>query len=114
MDITIKAVILDKVRVADDLHEAYYRMLLRVIRMFPRAQIVIIDKRDTIKKRIAILQKLSVAEAFKDVEFADSRAVKPLQIVDFVCWSIFQKMEYGNSEYVDLIAQRAEITDGLS
>ncbi|MFZ1249328.1 MAG: DUF3800 domain-containing protein [Candidatus Saccharimonadales bacterium] len=109
MEISIKAVIVDKVCVSENLLETYYRTLVRVIDAFPHAQTVMVDKRDTLKKRLTILQKLHITEAFRNVQFADSRAVKPLQIVDFVCWSIFQKLEYANNEYFDLIAQRTEI-----
>jgi tetrahydromethanopterin S-methyltransferase subunit G len=45
------------------------------------------------------------------VTLASPAKEKGLQIVDAVSWSIYQKYEYGNTDYCDLISQRLNESD---
>lgn len=40
------------------------------------------------------------------VEIKTSQEEKSLQVVDFVCWSVFRKIEHGDESYVNLIKQK--------
>lgn len=96
-------VVIDKVRIPDNLYEAYYKYLGQVVDHFLGERIIVVDARDTVRKRIKTLQSLRLEECFRGVEFEDSRFVRPLQVADFVAWSIFQSVEYGRTEFIDLL-----------
>jgi hypothetical protein len=92
------------------IHQEYYRMIASVIRNNTNAYAIYVDKRDTNKKRRAILDLIPDSHIFDRVEFVDSRAVKQIQMVDFVSWAIFQEQEFGINSYTDIIKDKIHLS----
>jgi hypothetical protein len=91
-----------------DLHTQYYVMIAQEIRRAQNAYRIVADKRDTVRKRRQMLEKAGLESLFRRVEFADSKAVKPLQAADFVSWAAFQKYEHGDNSYFDIIESKVK------
>lgn len=106
MAIQITFTVIDKIEFLGDLHEQYYVALKEQVNRHPGAQVYIVDKRDTNKKRIEIISSLGLKAEFKRVQFVDSRSVRQLQAVDFASWSIYQLIENKDPKYVDVIRRR--------
>ncbi len=83
-----------------DIHMVYYEMLESIIVSSNNAFSIIIDKRDTNKKRLEMVQVLTHKHVFERVRFEDSRRIKPLQIVDVIAWAVFQDVEFRIHGYI--------------
>lgn len=81
-------------------HAKYYEILQVIIMANTNAFHITIDKRDTNKKRFAMVRELSHGHVFDRVAFEDSRKIKQLQIVDVLAWSVFQHWEFGIDQYI--------------
>lgn len=105
-DYAVEAYLLKKPRnCVVDVHELYYRMLEALVARNHNAFEIAVDKRDTNKKRREMIAKLTRPHIFERVIFEDSRKLKQLQVVDVVAWALFQKYEFGITEYADLLNQ---------
>ena len=109
LDIKICLTPLDKRASTRDVHKMYYKLLAEQVRYHKNAHIIIVDRRDTTKKRIQIINELGFTDLFKRVQFADSRTIKQLQAVDFVSWAAYQRYEHHNDMYLDIVADKIEV-----
>ena len=94
-----------------DIHQIYYDMIASIVRDNTNAYAIYVDKRDTNKKRQLMLSMIPDSHIFNRVEFVDSRAVKQIQMVDFVSWAVFQQQEFSIDTYVNLISNRLSTTE---
>lgn len=106
IDLQITITKLVKSKVKEDIHKYYYELLAKEVRRNKNAYVIIIDKRDTVKKRNSILSEMELLDLFKRVEFADSKTVKQLQVADFISWSAFQFYENKESKYYLIISNK--------
>lgn len=95
---------LNKSQCKQPVEHEYYIELARVagLLMGPTGQIVV-DRKDTNRKREQTITSLKLTKAFKGVEFAESHAVKPLQAADFVAWAVGRSLESGDDSFVKLL-----------
>lgn len=105
LNIAINHVIIDKQKTKQELNLEYYRVLAQFIESHNNANIVVIDRKDTNKKRKEIIEKLQLENIYKNVKFEESYKVKQLQAVDFVAWAIGRMHEQDDSTYVDIIKE---------
>lgn len=84
------------------LAEVYYLALAEFIQAHNQAQIIVIDKKDTNKKRNVLIGKLGLSEIFAAVKFEESHRVRQLQAVDFVAWSIGRYYEHGDDTFIKM------------
>lgn len=94
-----------------DIHSQYYRLLAHIIRSHTNAYEIFIDKRDTDKKRKLMISDIEDGHIFDRVKFVDSRAVKQIQIVDFISWAVFQKKEFSISDFTDILGDNLTIEE---
>lgn len=103
-DIAVEAYIYKKPRDSQvDVHIVYYEMLERLIADNENTYSIVIDRRDTNKKRREMIAQLKRPHIFSRVLFEDSRKMKQLQVVDVVAWALFQKFEFSIQEYIENI-----------
>lgn len=94
---------IDKSKQKKSLEIVYYIELAKFIKQHKDAQIVVVDKKDTTKKRQSIIKNLGLEKVFDGVEFKSSYSVKPLQMVDFVAWAIGRYYEMNDSTFYEMI-----------
>ena len=83
----------EKARTADVQVEQYYTELARFINHLGANHVVVVERKDTIKKRISTITKLKLSKAYESVIFGDPHEYKQLQAVDFVAWAYGRFME---------------------
>lgn len=88
----------------EDVHVIYYEMLQEVLRNNSNAYKITIDRRDTVKKRNAMIALMTHSHLFERVDFEDSRRTKQLQVVDMVSWSAYQDIELGIGKYLERLS----------
>ncbi|HRN90116.1 MAG TPA: DUF3800 domain-containing protein [Candidatus Saccharibacteria bacterium] len=114
LDILINFVIIRKSSQRRPLNDVYYQKLADMIaKNHSDAHVIVIDKKDTNKKRIETINRLELQKVFSNVSFQESYSVKQLQAVDFVAWSLGRFYEQGDSEFMDLITSKIN-TDNIT
>ena len=103
LDVVVSHSVIKKSKYSKALDLVYYAELSSFIKLHKEAHIVVVDKKDTNKKRQTILKQLNLQDDFSNVVFESSHAVKPLQIVDFVAWAIGRYYETGDGVFYDMI-----------
>lgn len=103
LDVTVRHHILDKSKAKTRLDVEYYRALAKFVSQHKKAHIIIVDKKDTNKKRQRMINQQGLSKAFKGVEFEESHKLKQLQAVDFVAWALGRSYEMEDSTFVKLI-----------
>lgn len=104
-DLRIRFHIIDKSAQTQPLGDVYYLELAAFIAQHPQAQIVVVDRKDTDKKRAKMINKLALEDAFMNVEFESSHRVRQLQAVDFVAWAIGRFYEHGDNTFIEMIKE---------
>lgn len=105
-DLSIRYTVIDKAKVSEPLASVYYQVLAEFIGQHPKAHIVIVDRKDTEKKRKKMLEQLGIEKAFVNVEFEISHKIRQLQAVDFVAWAIGRYYEHGDAEFMNMIQEK--------
>ena len=100
---TITYVVIDKRKHRTDMDAAYYGAICALVDAHAEALSIVVDRRDTDKKRSKILQRLGLEEFLRRVEFRTSHSMNQLQAVDFVAWAIGRYYEHGSSEFMELL-----------
>lgn len=106
LEISVRYLVVDKSKHKQSLQIVYYQELARFISSHKNSHIVVVDKKDTNKKRAEMIKKLRLHDVFKNVLFEESYKVKQLQAVDFVAWSIGRFYEQDDQAFMDLIKGR--------
>lgn len=106
LEINVHYLLIDKSKHKESLHVTYYQELANFIIKHKKAHIVIVDKKDTNKKRNDMIQKLKLEKVFKNVAFEESHKIKQLQAVDFVAWSIGRFYEQKDQSFMNLIKDK--------
>lgn len=102
--------VIDKVALIESPETAYYRELDRIASLFhDKAQMIVVDKKDTDKKREKMVDIIGGHRTLDYVFFEESHKFKQLQAVDFVAWSIGRHYESNDSEYMALIDNLKQI-----
>ena len=109
--LTIRYVAIDKSKLKGKRDLVYYQKLAAFIPYHRNAQIFMVDKKDTDKKRIDAIRQLGLQEVFSNVEFELSHRVKQLQAADFVAWAIGRAYETSDSSFIELLSQAREVPD---
>ena len=107
LPITIRYSVIDKRRLTSPATDTYYLELANFTASHnDSTSKIIIDKKDTHKKRSSVIARLGIQRIFKDVTFEESHHIKQLQAVDFVAWSLGRLYEYGDTTYYDSIKHK--------
>lgn len=101
--------VIDKSALTESPTYAYYRELARVVSLFKRSEIIIIDKKDTDSKRAKTLAALGLTTSFEHVRFQESHKTKQLQAADFIAWAIGKEYEFGDDSFASLLSKRKKI-----
>lgn len=102
LDIEYKYHLVDKHSYKNFSPDDYYSELAKFIKKHKSHKIVV-DKRETNKKRNNILGRLGLGAAFKYVEFTESYKIRQLQAVDFVAWAVGRKYENNDETFYKLL-----------
>ena len=103
LPVAIDFLVIDKLQQTEPLEIVYYRELARLVQYHHDAHIVIVDQKDTIKKRNKLIEQLGLENVFSRVSFARSHDVRGLQAVDFVAWAIGRSMEFDDDTFARLL-----------
>lgn len=98
--------VIDKAKVKIPMQDAYYLELARIIAFFQTDFcMIVVDKKETDRKRNQILARLRLTEKFAPVRFEHSHHIKQLQAADFVAWAVGRHFERGDSSFMSLISR---------
>lgn len=103
LDISIKSRKFKKNTNIQKQHAQYYKELSTFIKDCGKAHIVVVERKDTIKKRSAIIDSLNLKSRFKNVIFADPHEYKQLQAVDFIAWAYGRMIEQKDDSFYKII-----------
>ncbi len=103
LDIAFRYLAIDKSTQSEPLVRVYYRELAAFVVQHSDAHIIIVDKKDTNKKRQKTIELLGLQANFENVLFEESHKVKQLQAVDFIAWAIGRHYEADDSTFMDII-----------
>ncbi len=103
MDITLQYSVIDKSRLRITAEKAYYIELSRLVRIHRNASVIIVDKKDTLRKRQSIIEELGLSTNFDGVQFEMSHKIRQLQAVDFVAWAIGRYYECADNSFKELL-----------
>ncbi len=107
LDISISFIKIKKSSQRRPLNDVYYQKLADMLATkHPDAHIVIVDKKDTNKKRLETIQRLHLQKFFANVSFEESYSVKQLQAVDFVAWSLGRFYEQGDDDFMNIVKSK--------
>lgn len=106
LDIYIYFQVVDKSKHNKSLQDTYYLELAKFITTHEGAQVIVVDKKDTNKKRDEIILRLNLGNAFENVIFEESHRVKQLQAVDFIAWALGRYYEQQDDTYILLIGSK--------
>ncbi len=106
LDIRLDFHVVAKSKARMQLDRTYYSELASFIIAHHSAHIVIVDKKDTNKKRLQTINILGLQAAFASVSFEESHKVKQLQAVDFIAWAIGRFYEIDDSTFIDIIKNK--------
>lgn len=108
IDIECDVYVLDKSG-ETNIHQIYYKILVQIIKDNSRAKVIHIDKRDTDAKRERIIGGIEGSEVFDRASFSDSKAVKQIQMTDFVSWSAFRYIEYDDNSFLEIVSENTNL-----
>lgn len=103
LNLAIKVSYYKKKRSIDAQSKQYYSELVKFISLCGDAQVVVVERKDTIKHRTAIIDRLGLTVEFKDIVFGDPHVYKQLQAVDFVAWAYGRHLESEDSTFSEII-----------
>ena len=103
LNVGIDYLVIDKLKQTESLDEVYYKELARLVSYHGDAHFIIVDQKDTIKKRNKVIEKLGLQDIFARVSFERSHEVRGLQAVDFVAWAIRRRIEFDDDEFSSLL-----------
>lgn len=103
LEISVRYLVVDKSKHAQSLQIVYYQELASFISSHKNVHIVVVDRKDTNKKRAEMIKKLQLQRVFKNVLFEESYKIKQLQAVDFIAWSIGRFYEHEDQAFMNLI-----------
>ncbi len=106
LPLSVDYLVIDKAHVSVPFEEVYYAELARLVSYHSAAQVIVIDRKDTFKKRQQMLQKLNLIDIFRAVSFEDSYRVRGLQATDFIAWALGRQLEFHDNSYADLISRK--------
>lgn len=109
LDVHIRYTVIVKSHQKKRLDLVYYEALALFIAEHPNAHVVVVDRKDTNKKRRSIIIQLGLEGLFSNVQFEESHKVKQLQAVDFVAWAIGRFYETADDTYMNLLSNLEEI-----
>ncbi|HMS92655.1 MAG TPA: DUF3800 domain-containing protein [Candidatus Saccharibacteria bacterium] len=108
LDVTIKTHYYKKKQSIKGQSLQYYSELAKFIAICGDAQVLVVERKDTIKHRKAIINKLGLTIEFKNVIFGDPHEYKQLQAVDFIAWSYGRKLESKDSSFWSIVRGKNE------
>ncbi|TAK89709.1 DUF3800 domain-containing protein [Patescibacteria group bacterium] len=106
LDITIKFHVFKKAASLPDQHKQYYAELSKFVANYVKDHIIIVERKDTLKKRNEIIHRCSLESIFKKVIFADPHNYKQLQAVDFIAWSYGRVIEQKDDSFYKIIEEK--------
>lgn len=81
----------------------YYIELAKFITLCGATNVVVVERKDTIKLRTYVINNLGLNGSYKHVIFGDPHVYKHLQATDFVAWAYGRLLEQDDSTYSDII-----------
>lgn len=103
LEIVVRHLVFDKSKAKQKLDLAYYSLLAEFIKTHEDAHFIVVDRKDTNKKRAQMIKRLDLADTFSNVEFEESHKVKQLQAVDFVAWAFGRFYELEDDTFMKFI-----------
>lgn len=107
LPLAISYKVIDKRKQKIPISDAYYVGLADFIDSHNGThKLVVVDKKDTDKRRTLIIRRMKLEDSFRNVSFEESHRIKQLQAVDFVAWSLGRMYEHNDSAFYDLVKHK--------